>query len=167
MPQDLKKLASKLIVELKNIKNTTFIFDNGIFSNIVKDICYFVEVGLITRSDAELLRNELYDIGADMEKVAATGRFSSGRDVRMYLTNISFDTSYTYIQNERSECCMFKIYSVNSVDSHNPKVCGVQKKWIDFLKSHSTLITKSGEYERTRFFEDQREIIRKLDSLLK
>ena len=39
------------------------------------------------------------------------------------------------------------------MDSQNPHICRMQKKWIQSLKRHSTQISESGETQRIAFLE--------------
>ncbi len=53
--------------------------------------------------------------------------------------------------------------TIGYIDSTSYKMNIFQKNWISSLMRHSTLISKSGEIERIRFFKRQRELI---DTLL-
>ncbi|MCC8088892.1 MAG: hypothetical protein LIO79_06475 [Rikenellaceae bacterium] len=167
IPEKLKNRIIYLVDALENIRNTTFIFNKDILTNVVQDVVYFNEIGVISPQDVKKLYDELNSMIRDMEDAAASGEVVPGRPVWMYTSNVSFDTSYTYLQDGHSESCMFKIYSVNSMDSQNPKVCDVQKKWIESLRLQSTLITRSGEYERSVFFDRQRKILQQLERFIK
>lgn len=91
--------------------------------------------------------------------LSVKGEFNNGNKLSIYLSNINFETTYSYISKKNFEVSLFSIYSLNSMDSQNPHICRMQKKWIQSLKRHSTQISESGETQRIAFLEKQKNII--------
>ena len=97
-----------------------------------------------------------------MEYLSLKGEFSSGNKIEIYLSYLNFEATYSYIEKENFQISLFRVYSINSMDSQNPQICNLQKKWIQSLKRHSILISESGEMQRIKFLEEQKNIIEKL-----
>ncbi len=152
----------KLSESLKKAGKTYFIWDSNIFQSFVKEIKYFAGLNLISTSDVMYLKNELQQLLIDLEHLSVNGEFYKGHELYIYLSNIDFEATYTYVTNKDYQISLFRIYSINSMDSQSPQICQIQKNWIQSLKRHSTLISGSGEAQRIAFLEKQRNIINTL-----
>ena len=120
---------------------------------------YFAGLKLISVKDVIQLKKELQQLLTDLEYLSVKGEFNNGNKLPIYLSNINFETTYSYISKKNFEVSLFSIYSLNSMDSQNPHICRMQKKWIQSLKRHSTQISESGETQRIAFLEKQKNII--------
>ena len=105
------------------------------------------------------LKNELELLLHELEQISAKGEFSNGNKVAIYLSNIDFEATYSYIEKKDFQISLLRVYSINSMDSQSPRICGIQKDWIQSLKRHSTLISESGESQRITFLEQQKSFI--------
>ena len=149
----------KLSDSVKNCPKTSFVWDMNIFVSFVKEIQYFACLNLISKEDVLCLKEELYQLLTHMEALSITGEFSEGHKVFFYLSSIDFEATYTYIEKSDFQISMLRVYSINSMNSRDSKMCDYQKKWIHSLKRHSTLISQSGEIQRMMFFNEQKKII--------
>ena len=129
---------------------------------IVKEIKYFAGLNLISTPDVMYLKNELQQLLIDLEHLSVKGEYSNGHELYIYLSNIDFEATYTYVANKDYQISLFRVYSINSMDSQSPQICEIQKNWIQSLRRHSTLISGSGEAQRIAFIEKQRSIIETL-----
>ena len=57
---------------------------------------------------------------------------------------------------------MIRIYSINAITTQDDGMFRSLKEWVQSLKKFSTQISESGEMQRIRFFNEQREIINTL-----
>ena len=119
-------------------------------------------MNLISTPDVMYLKNELQQLLIDLEHLSVKGEYSNGHELYIYLSNIDFEATYTYVANKDYQISLFRVYSINSMDSQSPQICEIQKNWIQSLRRHSTLISGSGEAQRTAFIEKQRSIIETL-----
>ena len=117
---------------------------------------------MISEEDVKQLKNELLLLLHELEQLSIKGEFNNGNKVAIYLSNINFEATYTYIEKSDFQISLFRVYSINSMDSQNQQICTLQKNWIQSLKRHSTLISESGEVQRINFMERQKEIIEQL-----
>ena len=159
IPEKLIIAHKRLSESAKKNGKTYFIWDNSIFHSFVKEIQYFAGLKLISAKDVIQLKKELQQLLTDLEYLSVKGEFNNGNKLSIYLSNINFETTYSYISKKNFEVSLFSIYSLNSMDSQNPHICRMQKKWIQSLKRHSTQISESGETQRIAFLEKQKNII--------
>ena len=91
----------------------------------------------------------------DLEHLSIKGEFNEGHELYIYLSNIDFEATYSYVSRKDYQISLFRVYSINSMDSQSPQICQIQKNWIQSLKRHSTLISGSGEAQRIAFIENK------------
>ncbi len=94
-----------------------------------------------------------------MEQIAARGEYPNGNKVYLYLSNINFEATYTFL--EKGELPVVHVPSLchQLYGFAASEICRAQKEWIQSLKRYSTLISQSGEIQRMIFFTKQREIV--------
>lgn len=153
---------NELSNSMKRCGKTYFIWDTDIFHSLVKEIKYFAELNLISANDGIHLKEELLQLLTELERLSVKGQFNNGHEASIYLSNINFEATYSYITKKDFQISLFRVYSINFMDSQNPHICQMQKDWIQSLKRHSTLISGSGEAQRIAFLERQRRIIETL-----
>ena len=103
-----------------------------------------------------LIRDEFRDYSLSNDNVSHEALYEK---INM---NIDFEATYTYVSNKDFQISLFRVYSINSMDSQSPQICQMQKNWIQSLKRHSTLISGSGEAQRIAFLEKQKSFIETL-----
>lgn len=94
-----------------------------------------------------------------MEELATCGKSKAGNNIRIYISNINFEATYSYLDTSIIQLSMIRIYSINSITTQDSEMFRSLKEWIQSLKKFSTLISESGEMQRIQFFKQQREII--------
>ena len=95
----------------------------------------------------------------ELEELAAKGKSEFDNDVRIYISNINFEATYSYIETNSLQFSMIRVYAINSITTQDYDAFCSLKEWIQSLKKFSTMISGSGELQRILFFEKQREII--------
>ena len=95
----------------------------------------------------------------DLEELATRGKSQMGNDIRIYISNINFEATYSYLDTSTVQLSLIRIYSINSISTQDSEMFRGLKEWIQSLKKFSTLISESGEMQRIQFFKQQREII--------
>ncbi len=166
LPAGVKECNQKYIFAFREIKQSCVILDWSVFLAFIKDIDYFVKLDLITRPDLSLIQEELLALLNEIESLTISGRYSNGNAISIYLSNIEFETPYAHLESDSYEFCHIRIFSINGINSENSEICREQKYWIETLKRYSTLITQSGEIQRTEYFKTQREHIKKMSNVL-
>lgn len=157
------KLMLSILAESKDlynyIKDVYYVFDKTVFKDIVDDIKYFEKIGLILRKDVEELKENLFSLIDYLENLAITGVNELGNKVRLYISNVNFETGYCYINSGKYKLNMvriFTLYDIYSLDHHS---LATASKWMQSLRRGSILISESGEMQRLIFFKEQRDVI--------
>jgi len=159
LPEKLVKIQKELIEDLRLVRRTCFILDENLFGSFVKEIKYFSELGLVSTNDVQNMKKELHQLLHELEILSEKGSFHNGNALSVYLSNVNFEATYSYVEKAGFQICFLRVYSINSMDSRDSKICDYQKKWIHSLKRHSTLISQSGEIQRMMFFNEQKKVV--------
>ncbi len=159
MSPDIHEKEQDILNKCLSIPRNHLILERNIFHSIVEDINYFYYRKLISKEELSQLKKELSEGLSDLENIAATGTFGSCMEVSMYLLDVRLDASYTHFESPDFEYSLQYSYFVDVFSFNNPKVCQMQKNWIESLKRYSTMISKAGEIQRVEFFRKQKEII--------
>ena len=159
LPEKLLKVQKELLEDIRLVRRTCFILDENLFRSFVKEIKYFSELGLVSTTDVQDMKKELYQLLRELEILSEKGSFHNGNSLSVYLSNVNFEATYSYVEKAGFQICFLRVYSINSMDSRDSKICDYQKKWIHSLKRHSTLISQSGEIQRMMFFNEQKKVV--------
>lgn len=162
IPQEMYDCHQGYAQESLQIKKTIYIWDNKIFYDPVNIIKYYSRIQLMNKSDAMELKEELLCLVDELEEIAIKGRNSIGNAVYFYISNIDFETTYSYFQSQNYHCSMIRVFTMNNIVSEDDKIFLQFKEWIQALKKVSILISESGEMQRVRFFNKQRDYINTL-----
>lgn len=155
----LYDLNSKTIDLLYKIKNTVYIWDSLSFECILREAKYFSSIHLFTLQNVLQVKEEMYRLIDNFEKLAMRGRFENGNKVDIYISNINFDTTYSYIESEKFQISMVGALGLNYMASTEQKTLDVVKARTLALKKASTMISESGEMVRINFFNKQRALV--------
>ena len=133
-----------------------------IFQHTVNDVQYFADIHLISEEDKKRIKEDLLSLVDELEDIASKGKSDEGNDIRIYISSINFEATYSYIEASALQVSMIRVYAINSITTQDPNKFSSLKEWIQSLKKFSTLISESGEMQRILFFKKQREIIETL-----
>ncbi len=162
-PQRLLDINEVYCQEIRNIALTHIILDKNIFRFLANDIRFFEEISLITRSEVEEIKEEFFRLLDEMEEIARKGCFSTGKQVRIYVSQTDIPNSMSYISiNEKTRFSMLKWFTIIDTISFDDKSYHRMKSWTKALQRASTLISETGEAHRIHFFKEQREIVARL-----
>ena len=142
-----------------DIKTPHSLEEMSVDERIVK---YFASLNLISKDDVIHLKEELLQLLGVVEHLSIKGEFSENKKVSFYLSNISFEATYSYIEKHDYQVSLLRVYSINSMDSQSSYICQMQRNWIQSLKRHSILVSESGEAQRIAFLQNQLEVINTL-----
>ena len=159
IPQKMVEKQKEYSDLVSHIHSVDYIWDNMIFSHLVNDIQYFCSIHLITDEDKDLLKEELFLLIDEMEELSARGKSKADNNVKIYISNINFEATYSYLDTSSTQLSLIRIYSINSITTQDQEMFRGLKEWIQSLKKFSTLISESGEMQRIQFFKQQRKII--------
>ena len=161
----LRNISRQYVEEAQNIKYTYHVWDHFIFHYLINDIKYFANARLITQDDVLILKEELSQFADKLETLAVRGKYENGNTMHIYLSDLNFDSTYNYLQTEKLHLSQLKVFTMSSMISTDELTFSKFKKWVWSLKRVSTLISESGELDRARFFNEQRQLINSLSNL--
>ena len=162
IPTKLMDKQKEFVAVSQLFQSSYYIWDKETFPRLIRDIKYFSDIGLIAKDNVQELKAELFALLEELEDVSSKGRFRTGKEVQMYISNINFETSYSYVETMDYHLSLIRVFSINSITTLDDFVFKNLKDWIVSLKKYSTLISQSNEMERVRFFNEQQEIVNEL-----
>lgn len=162
IPDHIRDLQKEYVRDTQLIKSTIYILDNQIFNSFINDVNYFININLISKKDVELIKEDLLHLLDDLEGYTAKGMFKSGSSLQVYISNVNFEATYTYINTPLEKWATFRLYSINAIYSTDPLVYNYNRNFILSLKKYSTLISESAEMQRIQYFNKQRSLVQSL-----
>ena len=102
--------------------------------------------------------------GAAADEIALTGRFPDGRRVFLYISDVDLEGTYSYFVSQAVQSSGMAVFSVNSLRTSDPDMFARIKQWVLAMRRLSTLVSRSGELQRLRFFKEQRAVVSELDA---
>lgn len=158
----LSECNKKFVILAKKAANSLFILNEKLIEILVKDLNYFYEARLLAKENIVRIKDDINMFLNDLERYTNAGSFISGGKVQVYISNLQFDTNYSYFDAENYRMTLMRAFSLNDAYSFDEKVFLNMKKWTQFLKRTSTLISESDELQRVVFFEKQRDALKLL-----
>jgi hypothetical protein len=159
VPRSFFKLNRDVVLATMNIKETSYIFYSMLLDDFVGELKLFTEMNLMTKEDVELIKTDLNKYVDLLDKLTLNGCFDTGNKVNIYVSNVRFDTSYSYIVSDNYVLSMIGAFSVNHLTSSSEAALSKIKDRIQALKRVSYYISGSGEMKRIKFINEQRRII--------
>lgn len=158
----LKEITREFVGNTKHIAQTYYIWDKKIIPSLIADVKYFECIRLISPEEVALIREDLLAFLTDFENLATNGCYPTGKKVYVYLTSISFESSFSYYKTNQLSLTNIRAFTLNDVISTDKQVFETIKRWTSSLIKTSTLISESNEIQRILFFEEQRKIVETL-----
>lgn len=159
IPVKLLNIQKDYVDMTRHIHSIDYIWDSMIFQHLINDIQYFSDVHLISDEAKMQIKEELFLLTNELEELAMRGKTKDGNTVRIYVSHINFEATYSYVETNSLQLSLIRIYSINSLTTLDHEIFHSLKEWIQSLKKFSTLISESSEMQRIQFFNQQREII--------
>ena len=159
IPAKLLNIQKDYVDMTRHIHSIDYIWDSMIFQHLINDIQYFSDVHLISDEAKMQIKEELFLLTDELEELATRGKTKDGNTVRIYVSHINFEATYSYVETNSLQLSLIRVYSINSLTTLDHEIFHSLKEWIQSLKKFSTLISESGEMQRIHFFKQQREII--------
>lgn len=138
---------------------STIILERRIFSDFIEIAKYFQMMELLNHEDIIKIKRELHQMINDIEKCAERGISFENKQMDIYVCNISFDCSYTWVHSDKADLAAIGVYCLNYLSCEDPNINEIQYRWLKSLIRFSTLISVSDELKRKKFFDDQRIMI--------
>jgi len=161
IPDRLIQICQELFTHSKNVNNSSIILNKSIFQDFINDVTYFNNIRLIRDEDIKNIKDELFQYLDFMEFVAVKGFVENPSNlVKIYISDTSIAASYSFIDLEfAARLVLFYSIFHNNMLSLNEKSLDRMRYQIRSKIRTSTLISITGEKQRTQYFEKQRKKI--------
>lgn len=158
-PQRVLDIHKSFVEEGRCINSSSFILARNIFTALARDVDFFSRLNLLTKEEVYQIKIELIDLLSNLESIAAAGIWDGDKEVLFYLSNMNFESSYTYLECHDFELSILRMFSFGSIHTFKDQLCEVHKDWLNSLMRSSTLISRSGDVHRAEYFNEQKELI--------
>ncbi|MCD7930364.1 MAG: hypothetical protein LUH15_02780 [Tannerellaceae bacterium] len=143
--------------------SSDYILANFVFHDLIKDIQFFHDLHCLSKENVKLLVQEMEACLNIWEKLTMSGKYNnSERKINVYITDINIDTNYTLIEAQDDFICYLRSFTLNSLVTSEEDTYNYVKNSFHSLKRLSTHISVSGEKERIKYFEKERNMIETL-----
>jgi hypothetical protein len=159
IPSELYSLKEKVVNETKNVNDIQIILSPYIFLDTIKEIQYYYHRKLLKNEELIQLKNDMLNLINLVEKIAQSGGFGTDAKTDLYLSSLYLTSNTVLLNYDDTTETHLWMYMTNPMIIRNTEVCEMQKKWLQSLKKHSTLITQSNEILQAEFFDKQREYV--------
>lgn len=149
----------KRSAELMHMFDSVIILDKCIIPEFIGIVKYFQLLEMIPESFIAAIKEELFQMLADMEQCADEGKSLNGNKMDIYLCHIGFDCTYVGAYSEYFEASSVGVYCIDFLSSENKRVHQVHLNWIRALINFSSLISVIDEKTRRDYFRQQRQYI--------
>lgn len=163
IPETINNEIMKYYKCMKNVKNTSYIFEYSIFENIIRDIQFFQSIYLVSEEEKELIKKELHALLDYLSNVAINGCFpETNNKVQIFISMINVNTNYSYFYTEELKTCRIHAFHMHDIYSFDIETIEQFKIWMQLKKRTSILISETDERRRIEFFSQQRQLINNL-----
>jgi len=161
VPEEIITAKNKLIHLYKKIRDThcTYILDQNMYFDIIKEIQYYYKRGLISDEDLILMKEEFHDIIYNMENIVRNATNNMNNKYLCYISIFTLESSCFYISYDDKVCASITPCSLFPMQTTDLEACKALKRLLDSQKKHSILITESNEYVQAGFFKKQHEYL--------
>lgn len=160
VPAEIKRIADRMAHLNTQIEKISFIVDNSLFINLIKEIQYFYVRGLIAEEELNTLKKELRIYLNTIEKTINRGMDANGTRYEIYLSVLYINSTTTYSAwgDENEESAFWHHYGY-PIFTRSKEITKRHKLWINSLKKYCTVISQSNELLQAEFINKQRNYI--------
>lgn len=159
IPAEIKEVCSRISILHTKIKKVTYLIDNNLFLNLVKEIQYFYIRGLIDEDELSILKEEFLKFMDNLEKMMNKGIDKNGTSIDIYLSVFHINSTTAYASWDDNEESAFWHHYGYPIYTRNKEITQRHRLWIDSLKKYSTVISQSNELLQAEFLNRQRNYI--------
>ena len=163
LPEEVCTEFRKFNKIMKFVQNTSYIFEQNIFENFVRDIQFFHSILLITDKEKKLIKKDLLALIDYLLDVATTGVFPETKNkVQIYISMININTNYSYFYTDKLKTCRVHAFNMHDICTYHPQTLEQFRNWMQLKKRVSILISETDAKSRVEFFSKQRQFAESL-----
>lgn len=151
IPEKLIELREEAINHFK-YENIVYIIDRKAFFNSVCEIKYFIERGLMTGNEIELIKEDLYSILDTFQEFFLRGYSREDSKYEIYLSLINIQNNSVYTVCDGLPNVYLWINSDYPIHTTDVQFCTLHKNWTESLIKHSVLISQSNQKMQEEFY---------------
>ena len=161
--EEQRQLTGEYYQAIKQVPNTSFIWDRMIFEYLINDIRYFCSIYLITNEEKALIKKDLKALLNYLLEVANKGYYPETQNkVNLYISQLNIDTNYNYVFTPEANICFVHVFEKYEIYTFDPEMVANFKTWMQLKKRTSTQISEVDEKSRIEFFTKQRQLVDEL-----
>jgi hypothetical protein len=162
IPSEVEVICADIKKYTPHLSNNIFIIDSNVFYNMMMDILYYYNRGLINREEFEQLKSNLSGLINTTQELVLRGCNGANSKYDYYLSRLPIEanTSYTWY-DDLSESFFYSSHA-NPIGINEKEACLTHKRWLESIKKYSSLITQSNEETQSKFFKKQREYLNEI-----
>jgi len=163
IPETLCEEVDRFHQAMKYVKNTSYILDNMIFENLIREIQFFHSIFLVTDEEKALIKNDIHALVDYLFEVANTGCFPETKNkVQIYVSMFNINTNYSYFHSSDTEICRVHAFNIYDLITSNPELIKEFKVWMQKKKRTAIQISEVDERTRIEYFAKVRELVNSL-----
>jgi len=157
---DQKMMNAEYYHAIKNVPNSSFIWDSRIFEYLINDVLYFCSIYLITEEDKQLIKNDLKNLLNYLFEVASMGCYPETKNkVNLYISHLNINANYSYTFSPKAHVCFVHVFEKYEIFSFHADMLANFKRWMQSKKRTSIQISEVDEKNRIEFFSKQRQLL--------
>lgn len=161
MPDKLKALSAECLNHCSSM-NIVFICDKNIIYNTVTEIKHFVDSGLIDSKNLRHIKDDLKALIEIIYDSSLYGILGSGAQYDVYYSSLNIENNMSYMTYDNHALSYTWIQPERYIYTTDPKLCDLQKNWLESLKKYSVLISQSNYKMQTNLYNKAIEQIENL-----
>jgi len=160
LSEEKLRLTDDYYRAIKNVPNTSLIFDRRIFDHLINEVQYFHSIQLITDKEKDLIKKDLNDLLDYLLEVATNGCYPETQNkVNLYSSQLFINTNYSYTFTNQINICFVHVFDKFEIYTFNAEMVANFKKWMQLKKRSSLLISEVDNKGRMEYFLKQRQVI--------
>lgn len=132
------------------------ILDPNMLTSLINDILFFFKLGLISEGEKLIMKDEIKQILEDINESTRTGLYKE-KKISFYVSHVTLDLSHSLIVSKELDVSIINLHYPNSLVSFDQQMSQAHLKRLYTIKKCSSLITESGELDKTAFLNRQYE----------
>ncbi|SBW02813.1 helix-turn-helix domain-containing protein [uncultured Dysgonomonas sp.] len=142
--------------------NIVLITDRNFLNNTIKEIKYYQERGLISYDETLVLKSELKTFVESFFRFSPYGISQRKNQYEIYLSSLNVENNTSYISYDNKFLSYYWMHSNSCVYTSDPKLCELQKDWLESLKKYSILISHSNQKMQAELYNEHLAQLEKL-----
>jgi len=162
-PAKIAGFVSEYAKAVKNVADTTYVWDVNIFDSLILDVRYFHSIYLITDEEKEFIKKDLLAFLDYMSEVATKGYWpETNNRVNLFISNIHIDTNYNYYYSNEYKICRVHAFAKSEIYTTDSNTVEDFVAWMQLKKRAAVKISETDEKSRIEFFMKQYKLIETL-----